>query len=105
MDQSTSIDVDFGSCCACGKSDRTVRNMIALKKRAPVPGTGWGCAQCGLPADGAMAVICDECLRRRRAIRWACKGVAQERLRVGIHTLECGFDHRRQFHPEVLSCD
>ncbi|MFB2770351.1 hypothetical protein ACE1AT_13830 [Pelatocladus sp. BLCC-F211] len=55
-------DYDYGSCCQCGCSGQSVRNMVMLNKKAPVPGTGWGCLICNLPSDGALAVVCDDCL-------------------------------------------
>ena len=27
-------------------------------------GSGWGCVQCGLPAEGAVAIVCDACIER-----------------------------------------
>jgi hypothetical protein len=57
--------LDLGSCCICGKEDETVRNLGMLSFRAPIPGTGWGCVQCGLPMDGAQVVICDECAEKQ----------------------------------------
>lgn len=38
-----SNDIDLGPCCGCGKLGPTVRTIVALALRAPVPGTGWGC--------------------------------------------------------------
>jgi hypothetical protein len=44
---------DLGPCCGCrGKGG--ARNIVMLDRRAPIAGRGWGCAQCGLPADGDM---------------------------------------------------
>ncbi len=56
----------FGPCCACGATCPTVRNFMFLEQKAPVPGTGWGCCVCGLPADGAVAVLCDACIAAKR---------------------------------------
>ena len=53
--------IDLGQCCACGKSGPDVRNIVMLSFRGPDPGKGWGCLQCGLPTDGASAVLCDGC--------------------------------------------
>jgi len=41
--------LDLGACCACGRSDSLVRNVVMLEQRASVPGTGWGCLLCNLP--------------------------------------------------------
>lgn len=85
------LKIDLGACCACGKQDETVRNLIMLPEKAPVEGTGWGCSVCGLASDGAMAVICDRCLLNKVEIRWAINGYATgcERIErgqlVGLH--------------------
>jgi hypothetical protein len=58
-------DRDYGPCCACGSPPTRrdpVRTFVALSAKAPVPGTGWGCVVCRLPADGAIAVVCDACV-------------------------------------------
>jgi hypothetical protein len=47
-------------CCACGKK-KPARNIWMLDVKGPAPGKGWGCVQCGLPSDGAIAAFCDEC--------------------------------------------
>ena len=57
-------DPDLGECCVCRQAGHTVRNIVMLGFKAPVPGTGWGCAVCGLPANGALAVVCDRCAGR-----------------------------------------
>ena len=49
---------DLGPCCCCGGTER-VRDIVMLSRKAPVPGTGWGCVVCGLPNDGASYVCCD----------------------------------------------
>lgn len=35
--------------------------LLSLQKKSPTPGRGWGCVVCGLPADGAMAAVCNAC--------------------------------------------
>ena len=56
---------DFGSCCVCEKHDPTVRNIVCVPWKLPVwlcgKSAGWGCVVCDLPADGATAIICDQC--------------------------------------------
>ena len=54
--------IDLGMCCACRLAGPTVRNIMMIPFRAPVPGKGWGCLVCRLPSDGAVAVVCDACL-------------------------------------------
>ncbi|MCL6578010.1 MAG: hypothetical protein K6T73_01305 [Candidatus Bathyarchaeota archaeon] len=80
--------LDIGSCCACGKEDKTVRNLIMLNLKGHVSGAGWGCFVCGLPPDGAIAVICDECVERNvktDEIKWVIKGYALEKG-MGLRT-------------------
>jgi len=59
------MTTDLGSCCGCGKTDKTVRNVIMLDRKAPEPGKGWGCVVCNLPPDGASVILCDECLEKK----------------------------------------
>lgn len=53
---------NFGLCCVCGADGSS--NFVLLKRLAPVPGTGWGCALCGLPPNGAIAICCEKCVSR-----------------------------------------
>ena len=61
---------DLGTCCICGKSGKTVRNIIVLdRETAPENyGKGWGCLVCGLPMNGASAVLCDDCVPNRSKV-------------------------------------
>ena len=98
-----SVQRDFGPCCACGRDGPTVRNFIMLDKKAPVAGTGWGCFRCGLSADGATAVICDDCLihSAERKIRFVCRGNPTLKLRTPIEELRGVHEHDLAYHPEV----
>jgi hypothetical protein len=51
----------LGPCCNCGRPGR-VGTIAMLDRRSPTPGRGWGCVVCNLPSDGAIAVLCDDCL-------------------------------------------
>jgi hypothetical protein len=92
-DQGESPAVDLGPCFACGgRTD--VRNLICLPFRAPVAGTGWGCFVCGLPADGAVAVLCDACKEGSRRLLHCCRGYPTSRKRTALHGYESPcFDH------------
>jgi hypothetical protein len=97
--------LDLGSCCCCGKWDETVRNLISLEYLAPVPGTGWGCVVCGIPANGALTIICDACLARddwAEELRFIISGypAGKGRLPVGEMSHK-HFDHDYRKHPEV----
>lgn len=76
-----------------------------LPRRAPMPGRGWGCVQCRLPMDGAVAVLCETCLgryQRNNASLWrCCRGYPKTDGRVQIADLPDGvFDHDPARHPE-----
>lgn len=93
---------DLGPCCICGQPGPTVRTLIALPQKAPVPGTGWGCIVCDLPNDGAVAVACDACLEAEAEITEACHGYPGEGRRMAVTGLIKGaFKHDLTKHPEL----
>jgi hypothetical protein len=88
---------ELGTCCGC-ETREDVINIIMLNRRAPVPGKGWGCVTCGLPSDGAVAVLCNACAERYQhdetALRFVCLGYASSGKRFPIDQLPLGrFDH------------
>lgn len=93
-------DVDLGACCACRKKGPTVRNIVMLPKRAPVAGTGWGCVTCRVPADGAIAVVCDACMEADRPILDVCFGYAPRNERVAMETVTDPFEHNPAMHAD-----
>lgn len=86
------MQVSLGPCCACGGTEG-VRTIVALKQKAPVPGRGWGCVVCDLPADGAVAVVCDACMEAKVEIKWACAGYPAEGKRVAVAELSGVHEH------------
>jgi len=97
-------DVDesnLGSCCACGKTGKDVRAIVMLDKRGPKPGHGWGCAQCGLPMDGAVYVLCDACFNAKAEAKFVCVGYPKENVRIPIAEITEPFDHDMSKHPEA----
>jgi len=91
--------LEFGTCCTCGKSGQTVRNILMLPRKAPVPGTGWGCVVCGLPSDGALSVLCDDCLGEQKEPRFAILDFALKQLRIPLEEISKErFDHDLQKH-------
>jgi hypothetical protein len=91
---------DLGPCCCCGLVGDDVRNIVMLPRRAPVPGTGWGCFACGLPNDGATYVACDRCVEDERKPREVIAGFAIGKGRAPIDSLPAGaFDHDMTRHP------
>jgi hypothetical protein len=98
-------DVDLGPCCACGGTGLHVRNVLRLHPKAPTPGRGWGCLQCGLPADGAIAVVCDDCLEAKAKLQAACRGYPGVDGRVPIAALTGEQRHYLAKHPVVWGRD
>ena len=100
-------NLSLGPCCCCGKKGKRVRNVITLNKLSPVPSHGWGCLQCGLPLNGALAVVCDSCMHEHEGepldtwLKWACRGDPPIDGRIPFAELEGEFDHDMEFHPEA----
>jgi hypothetical protein len=94
--------IDFGPCCACRRSGPTVRNLICLDLRAPVAGTGWGCVVCGLPSNGAVAVLCDACMGASADIVDVCHGYAATGMRSARAACTEPFVHDESKHEEDL---
>ena len=98
-------EIKLGNCCIC--EGQKVRNLVMLHYRGPQPGTGWGCAQCGLPPDGAMAALCDDCLKSYQTgesvLKYVCDGYPRENKRAPLDSLnrEEIFDHDIEQHPEI----
>jgi len=93
-----------GICCNCGEIKPDVRNFVQIEKRAPEPGKGWGCLVCHVPADGAMAVLCDTCMEQvidGAAIQYVCAGYPGENKRVPMSEVTERFGHDMRYHPEV----
>lgn len=102
--QTFQLFTPLGSCCACELTGPSVRHLIALPRRAPIPGTGWECTQCGQPADGAIAVLCTACLYGSVPIRFAIRGYPGSPDRTPIADLGTErFDHRMDGHPEAAA--
>lgn len=93
-------DLDLGACCACGQRGETVRNLICLDVQAPVAGTGWGCFVCGLPSNGALAVVCDDCLELKRPIVQVCYGYVRHGRRALRSACTELFTHDPSKHKE-----
>jgi hypothetical protein len=93
----------LGACCVCGKHGLDVVNILMLHFRAPEAGKGWGCVVCGLPLDGAIAVLCDSCLwdvqTKKKRITYVCAGYPYEDRRVAIDSFDQQpFEHHMEFH-------
>lgn len=91
---------DLGPCCACFGT-KNVRNLMMLNLQAPVLGTGWGCVVCRLPNNGALAVICDECLDAHAEIRFVVCGYLLDKKRIKIEEVTEPFHHDQSYHGDV----
>lgn len=90
-------NLQLGPCCVC-ETTVNVRNILSLHTKAPIPGHGWGCVQCGLDADGALAVVCDACLEL--PLKFACRGYPGKEGRIPIEDLTGEMEHDYVQHPE-----
>ena len=94
-------NLGLGPCCHCQQTGPAVRNVIMFTQRAPIAATGWGCFQCGLPNDGAVAVLCDDCMEASKPILFACVGYPRDAQRIPLDQLKTEhFDHDYAKHPE-----
>jgi hypothetical protein len=91
--------IDLGQCCAC-RGTENVRNIVCLPVRSLTPSYGWGCVVCGLPSDGAVAVVCDACLESGAPILDVCFGYPKENVRTARTSLTEPFDHDPAAHED-----
>lgn len=104
---------NVGPCCICGSTFR-VRTFLQLNCRAPVPGTGWGCAVCGQPSNGAVAAVCDACMKQHDKrqvpglLKFIVDGFAPGRRRPFDPAAPVPpdhiFEHDHALHPETWRC-
>jgi hypothetical protein len=93
-------DPHLGPCCVCGRTDGVV-NIMMLPWRSPTPGKGWGCVVCGLPADGASAVLCDDCVDKPP--RFVCTGYVSEPGRTPVDEVSSEpFEHDLNLHKDEI---
>lgn len=78
-----------------------MRNVAMLDQKAPIPETGWGCFQCGLPQNGALAVLCDDCIENIAPILRAYLGDPASQERIEIERLSGPHRCDLAKHPEA----
>lgn len=90
-----------GACCAC-QSEGPHRNLVTVKITAPEAGTGWGCIICGLEPNGAIAVLCDDCVEAQAvSITHVSLGRVNTGNRISIQDYRHeDFDHDMAVHEE-----
>lgn len=98
--------LNLGLCCSCEKSGPSVKNILMLNKKCPLLGKGWGCLVCNLPNDGAVAVVCDECMEassgKAPMLIFACRGWPAEDGRIAFSELMGVHEHNMHFHQKDL---
>jgi hypothetical protein len=91
---------DLGPCCTCNLKPATT--VVFVNERAPIDGTGWGCLRCGIPPNGAVSVICEDCKKKQIPIKKVCVGKPAEGRRALLEmTTGEKFDHDYSKHPEI----
>jgi len=96
---------DFGTCCVCEVESTDVNNFVMLPYKAPVPGTGWGCFVCDMDSDGAMSVMCTECLMKLNhfevEIKFVIDGFPKNKKRKPLENyLKIPFMHNPELHDQ-----
>lgn len=94
---------NLGSCCICTGTEH-VKNLVMLPYKAKTPGYGWGCIECGLPWDGAVAVLCEDCIGKYQngaPIKYAVNGYPFDNVRIPVEELTEPFYHDLSKHPET----
>jgi len=95
---------EYGTCCVC-QSDMEMYNIIQLDYKVESE-SGWGCFKCGLPMQGAVAVVCDGCLDEHGndiedQIRFLMDGV-KGRIPVPPVADRIPHEHDLSLHPECI---
>jgi hypothetical protein len=94
----------YGWCCACeGEISPSNPIVVFLPFQAPEGFCGWGCMACHLPARGAIAVMCQDCIGAEKAPRFIAAGVnVGDNMRVSLERyLQIPFLHDLRLHPEL----
>ena len=95
------------TCCACGQCAIS-RNIAMLPWLCALPGKGWGCVVCGIPANGAIAIICDRCAETGKDIAdiaWACCGDGAGFEPIDLTKARGEFGHDLSKHPELAEAN
>ena len=82
---------DIGRCCVCQSTTTILMNIVMLPLVGTIPGRGWGCVTCGLPYDGAVALVCPECMGKEPV--YACRGFPDQEGRDPIADLVTPHTH------------
>jgi len=94
----------LGTCCGCQQPIQGVPHLIMLDIEAPIAGTGWGCYLCHLPNNGALAVVCNECLISQSMLFEVIYGYPESKQRLRFVNMEepmTPFHHKANHRPQV----
>lgn len=96
---------EYGSCCICETSTLDVRNIIQLDYKVKSE-SAWGCFKCGLPAEGAVAIVCDACIEKHgddteKHIRFLMDS-AERRIPVPPEEERVPHEHDLSYHVDEL---
>jgi hypothetical protein len=95
---------NLGPCCVCGCAD--AHAIVFLDFFGPPGFIGWGCFQCGLPSQGAIAILCEPCVESGAEPLFIADGhYATDRVRLSLeHYRRVPFVHNDALHPELTEC-
>ena len=99
-------DFDYGTCCVC---ESVIEDpiLISLPFKVHVESESkWGCFQCGLPFEGAVAVICDACVDEHGVnIEDKIKFLMNNKERIPVPPVEIRIPHEHDYslHSEIIA--
>lgn len=104
-EDSAKAKANFGTCCVCEVESKDVNNFVMLPYKAPIPGTGWGCFVCDMDSDGAISVMCNECLIKLNyfevEIKFVIEGFPRDKKRKPLENyLKIPFMHNPKLHDQ-----
>lgn len=93
---------EYGTCCVC-ESEMQTCGIIQLGYKIKSE-SGWGCLQCGLAMEGAIAIVCGACIDKYEGnvedqIKYLMNG-KKGRLPVPPAEERIPHEHDLSFHPE-----
>lgn len=98
---------EFGTCCAC-ESEMEICGIVQLDYKVESE-SGWGCVQCGLSTEGAMAIVCGDCYDKygediEDQIKYLMNG---KKGRISVPPVEnrVTHEHNLSLHPEYEGAD
>ena len=94
---------NYRTCCICEAETADVRNVILLDYKVVCESeTVWGCYGCGLPFEGAAAVVCDTCIEKYEDVEAEIKFLMDSHRRIPVPPVEERIPHKHNlsFHKE-----